>query len=108
MKDGNTSYAQEYIHNMANWEKPGIMNTNYHNMPNCLTNTGISTGTMKTLSAMVGKKLNSSQDACLKEGVMLRFIHFLAYSAIPGQPDHLPIYQTDKPTMFTPYLFTTA
>ncbi len=66
-------------------------------------NTGKSIGTTKTLIAMAERRLNSSRDACLKEGVMLRFIHFLAYSATLGRLDHLPAYQTGKSTAFTPY-----
>ncbi len=67
-KDDNTSYDQESTHNSDSQQKCGIMNTNYHNTQSSLTNTGTSTGTMKTWNGMAERKLNSSRDACLNKG----------------------------------------
>ncbi len=72
------SYDQGDTHNMGQQRKLGTMNTNYHNTPNSLTNIGISIGTT-TMWNRTGEKLNSSRDACLNEGVMSRFIHFLPF-----------------------------
>ncbi len=68
-KDGNTSYDQGDTHNMDQRRKLGIMNMNYRNTPSYSMNIGISIGTTTMWNEMVGKKLNSSRDACLKEGV---------------------------------------
>ncbi len=76
---GNTSYNQGNTHNLANQQRHGTMNTNYRNTQSSLMNTGTSTGTMKTWNEMVEKRLNSSQDACFKEGVMSRFICFFPF-----------------------------
>ncbi len=78
-KDGNTSYDQGGTHNMDQRWKLGTTNMNYCNTPSCLTNTGISTGTMTTWNEMAERKLNSSQDACLNEGVMSQFISFFPF-----------------------------
>ncbi len=94
-KDGNTSYDQENIHNSDNQQKHGITNMNYHNMPNYLINIGISTGMTNMWNETVGKKLNSSWDTCLKEGVMLRFIHFFPYLILSGLTGPLTIEAID-------------
>ncbi len=88
-RDGNTSYDQGNIHNSDNQQKHGIMNTNYHNMQSSLTNTGTSTGTTKTWNEMAERKLNSSRDACIKKGVMLRFICFFPFTYLIATPDRL-------------------
>ncbi len=78
-RDGNTSYDQGGTHNTGQRQKLGITNMNYHSMPNYSMNIGISIGMMTMWNEMVGKKLNSSRDACLNEGVMSRFIHFFSF-----------------------------
>ncbi len=61
--------------------KCGITNMNYHNTWTFSTIIGKSIGTMNGSNGTEGKKANSSQDACLNEGVMLRFIYFFLISA---------------------------
>ncbi len=78
-RDGNTSFDQENIHNSDNQQKHGTMNMNYHSMQSSLTNTGTSTGMTKTWNETAERKLNSSRDACLKKGVMSRFIFFFPF-----------------------------
>ncbi len=63
---------------------------------------------MNMSNEMVGKKLNSSQDTCLNEGVMLQFIHFFPYlilSITPDRPDHLSLGQLSNRTTFAWYRF---
>ncbi len=88
-RDGNTLYDQGNTCNSDNPQKHGTMNTNYHNMQSSLTNTGTSTGTMKTWNETAERKLNSSRDACLKKGVMSWFIYFFPFTYLIVTPDHL-------------------
>ncbi len=85
-KGGNISYDQQTARNTDQQRKRGIMNMNYHNTPNFSINIGTSTGMTTTSNETVGRKLNSSQDACPNEGVMLQFIHFFPF--ILSNPSH--------------------